>query len=238
MTPNKYKLLLSILLLSLFASSAYAASSISLGATINASGWNGNNGPGRSDFESDKGGQFALSINYRNNRFYTGLNLQGGDYNFIGDGPEQFSSNGNRITSNVDIKHSDLDLLVGYYFWPNVSLFVDLKSVTSKWLDNDYQQSFGGLGFGVSGFHVVNPGWVLFASFGFAGGDIKDNDVSNLGEGGSSALIGGAVYRIDNKNTINFGVKFRSYEYDYDSGDKQEYSLNGLFFGYNRLIPL
>ncbi|MFT5740905.1 MAG: hypothetical protein ACI9LO_003171 [Planctomycetota bacterium] len=234
----KHQLLFPLLAFSLIASNGHAEKSISLGATISGSGWNGNNGPGRNSFESDEGSQFALSVNYRNNQFYTGLNLQGGDYTFLSNAPDQFTSKGNLSSSNVEVAHNDLDLLVGYYFWSNVSLFVDLKSVQSKWLANGYEQSFGGLGFGVSGFHVINPAWVLFANAGFVNGEVKDSEVTTLGDGKSSALVGGAVYRIDQHNTINFSLKFRRYEFDYNTGNKQEYNLNGLFFGYNHLFEL
>lgn len=216
------------------APSAYAAQSLSVGATVNASGWNGDNGSGNSNFESDRGGQLAASVNYRLDKFYTGLNLQGGTYEFSGDAPTQFTSNGAVASDDVKVEHSDFDLLVGYYFWSNVSLFLDLKVAHSKWRDTGYEQAFSGLGIGVSGFHPIDDKWVLFGSFGFVNGHVDDDDDSSShGDGSSSALVGGAVYRIDPSNTINFGIKFRRYELDFDDGNEQEYTLNGLFFGYN-----
>lgn len=205
-----------------------------MGVTINGSNWKGDNGSGNSDFESDRGGQLAASINYRVNKFYTGLNLQGGTYVFDSDAPSQFASNGTATSRDVKVEHSDFDLLAGYYFWPNISLFLDLKVTHSKWRDTGYEQAFGGLGLGVSGFHPINDKWVLFGSFGFVNGDIDDDDDrSSHGDGQSSALVGGAVYRLDKSNTLNFGLKLRNYEFDFDDGNKQDYSLNGLFFGYN-----
>ncbi|MCP4387095.1 MAG: hypothetical protein GY802_02285, partial [Gammaproteobacteria bacterium] len=55
-----------------------AAKSLSVGTTVNGSNWKGDNGSGNSDFESDRGGQLAASVSYRVDKFYTGLNLQGG----------------------------------------------------------------------------------------------------------------------------------------------------------------
>jgi hypothetical protein len=49
------------------------ADSLGPGVTINGSGWKGDNGSGNSSFESDDGGQLALSINYRNEKFIPGL---------------------------------------------------------------------------------------------------------------------------------------------------------------------
>jgi hypothetical protein len=127
-------------------------------------------------------------------------------------------------------------LLVGYYFWKNISLFLDLKATHSEWRDTGYEQAFGGLSFGVSGFHVIDSKWLLFGSFGFIDGSLEDNDVSSLGDGTSRSLVGGAVYQFDQENTINFGLKLRNYDFDYDDGSRQEYSLNGLFFGYNHVF--
>lgn len=223
-----------LILLLAFAPAGHAAQSLSVGGTINAAGWEGDNGSGNSDFESDRGGQLAASVHYRVNQFYTGLNLQGGTYEFSGDAPTQFTSNGVVTSDDVKVEHSDFDLLVGYYFWSNVSLFLDLKVAHSKWRDTGYEQAFGGLGFGVSGFHPIDDKWVLFGSFGFVNGDVDDDDDSSShGDGTSTALVGGAVYRFDQSNTINFGLKFRRYELDFDDGNEQEYTLNGLFFGYN-----
>ena len=216
------------------APASHAAQSLSIGATINGSNWKGDNGSGNSNFESDRGGQLAASINYRVDKFYTGLNLQGGTYDFGSDAPTQFTSKGTLASSDVKLEHSDFDLLVGYYFWSNISLFLDLKVTHSEWRDSGYEQAFSGLGFGVSGFHPINDKWVLFGSFGFVNGDLDDDDdTSSHGDGTSTALIGGAVYRLDKSNTINFGLKLRNYEFDFDDGNDQEYSLNGLFFGYN-----
>ena len=116
------------------------------------------------------------------------------------------------------------------------SLFLDLKVAKSEWRNTGYEQAFSGLGFGVSGFHGLNENWVLFGSLGFVGGNLDDNDDSSIGDGESSALVFGAVYRIDDDDTINFGLKLRSYDFDFDDGNKQDYSLNGLFFGYQHIF--
>jgi hypothetical protein len=216
------------------AAQAEKSHSLTVGATLNGSTWEGDNGPGKSDFESDSGGQFAVSINYRVDKFYTGLNLQGGTYEFDSDAPSLYTSEGNLTSRDDEIEHSDFDLLVGYYFWSNVSLFLDFKATHSEWDNTGYEQAFYGLGFGVSAFHPVNDKWLLFGSFGFVNGDIDDDDGSSShGDGTSTALVGGAVYLLDKSNTLNFGIKLRNYEFDFDDGNEQEYSLNGLFFGYN-----
>jgi len=232
--PFKLCAAFALMLVLAYAPAGQAARSLSLGVTANGSSWEGDNGSGNSNFESDRGGQLAASINYRVDKFYTGLNLQGGTYDFGSDAPSLYTSRGNLTSRDVKVEHSDFDLLFGYYFWSNISLFLDFKATHTEWRDTGYEQAFSGLGFGVSGFHPIDDKWVLFGSFGFVNGNLDDDENrSSHGDGTSSALVGGAVYRIDKANTINFGLKLRNYEFDFDDGNDQEYSLNGLFFGYN-----
>ncbi len=222
--------------LAAYVPASLAADSVGLGITLNGSTWKGDNGPGRSDFESDDGGQFAINLNFRRERFYTGINLQGGDYRFDSTLPDQFTSAGTMSSADADVEHSDFDLLVGYYFWSNLSLFLDLKVASSKWRSNGYRQIFSGLGLGISGFHTINDQWLLFGSLGFVSGQLDDNDDHRIGDGDSSALVAGAVYRVDDDDTINFGLKLRAYDFNFDDGNEQDFTLNGVFFGYNHLF--
>ncbi len=185
-----YKTISFVLLSLIFTSSNLCADQrLTFGAKLLGAGWNGDNGSGGSDFESDEGGQFALNISYQLDNFYTGLNLQGGEYDFNSNAPDKFTLAGRVATSNVRIKQRDFDLLVGYYFWPQVSLFADLKVVSNDWKNDPYTQNFVGLGLGTSGFIPLNPKWTLFGSFGFIGkGDIKDGSDNKVGEGKSWAL--------------------------------------------------
>ena len=48
-----------IVLLMVFVPVTGLTDSLGLGVTLNGSGWEGDNGSGNSDFESDDGGQFA-----------------------------------------------------------------------------------------------------------------------------------------------------------------------------------
>lgn len=227
-----------IFLLGMSVMPTWAESTLSLGVVLNGTGWSGDNGSASSDFDSDKGGQFGLSASLAKGRYYFGLSLQGGDYQFDSTGPTEFTSAGAIPTRDVKVTHTDFDLLAGYYFWDKVSLFVDLKSVGSAWRNNDYDQSFSGLGLGIAGYQPINDLWTFFASWGFVGGDIKEGSSREIGEATSNALILGANYALDKNNFINMGVKFRGYLFDYDDGNEQEYNLNGLFFGYNHVFEL
>ncbi len=229
---------LRVIVLILLTMPAVYADNISLGVVLNGSSWTGDNGAGSGDFDSDRGGQFGFRASYTRDRLYFGLSLQGGDYDFDNSAPTQFTSIGPIPTANVTITHTDFDLLAGYYFWEQVSLFLDLKSVESTWKNNDYKQSFSGLGIGVSGFHPLNARWTLYGSWGLVGGRIKQGDSVELGDADSTALVVGANYTLSPNNHLNMGVKLRNYRFDYDSGANQDYSLNGLFIGYNHVFQL
>ncbi|MBT8119108.1 MAG: hypothetical protein KJN89_05265 [Gammaproteobacteria bacterium] len=233
------KLVFMLLLLTLSVNNAIAEQRLTFGAKLLAAGWNGDNGAGGTDFESDEGGQFGLNIAYKIGRFYTGLNLQRGEYNFKNEAPDKFTTSGRIPSSDVKIQQSDLDLLVGYYFWSQVSLFADIKSVTNNWLDEPYKQTFLGLGIGTSGYIPLNEKWTLFGSFGFIGrGEIRDDDDNKVGEGTSWALEAGTIYSINERNFINAGIKTRKYNFEYLDDSKQQYNINALFIGYNYSFAL
>lgn len=218
---------------------AQANENISIGVKLLGAGWEGDNGAGANDFESSNGGQVGFNISYNTGNFYTGLNLQGGEYKFTNSSPDQFTTTGRVPTNNVNIKQNDFDLLFGYYFWPQVSLFADIKAVTNNWQNNNYEQTFFGLGLGISTFTPLNENWTFFGSFGFiASGEIKDTNGNKVGEGDSTAVELGAVYKLNDKNNLNMGIKFRNYKFEHLNNSKQEYSVNALFVGYTHTFTL
>ena len=212
---------------------------ITVGAKLLAAGWQGDNGSVSDNFNSDEGGQVAISASYTLNKFYAGLSLQSGEYKFSGAAPDQFTQSGRVSVSNTKIEHEEFDLLAGYYFWDNISLFLDLKGIGNKWKNSNYEQNFGSLGFGVSGFLPLKNKLTLFGSAGFVGnGDIEDSSGVKVGDGSSGALDLGAIFKLTSNSTINVGLKFRTYNFEYLDNTSQEYSINALFVGYNHSFTL
>ena len=235
---NNRTLLTSLVITMLAGAPAIAEQSISVGVKLLGAGWSGNNGTGNT-FESDKGSQFALNASYRLDRFYAGLNLQGGEYEFTGGAPDQFTTTGRIPASSGVIEQNDFDLLIGYYVWPRVSVFADIKAVSNNWRNNSYEQTFSGLGLGMTGFFPHNEFWTFYGAFGFvANGDIKDINDNIVGDGKNTALELGAVYAVDNNNHINMGIKFRDYAFTHNDGSEQDYSVNALFVGYTHTFNL
>lgn len=216
--------------------SLLADTSVSLGVSLNGARWSGDNGSGRSSFSSTEGGQFGLSANLKIDRFYAGISLQGGEYSFNSGAPDQFTSGGAVAVSDTKVEHSDFDLLAGYYFWPQVSLFVDLKGAGSRWTTNNYEQNFGGLGIGVSAYQPLQNDWLLFGTLGFVNGDVEETGSLVVGDGTSRALTLGGVYSLEKNQHLNVGLRFRKYRFDFDDGNQQDYTLNGIFVGYTHIF--
>lgn len=230
---------LAFILFSLSINNSYADQRLTFGVKLLGAAWDGDNGAGGTSFESDEGGQLGLNVSYKIDKFYAGLNLQRGSYDFTGNAPDKFTVTGRVPSSNVKIQQSDLDLLVGYYFWPQLSLFFDIKAVTNDWQSEPYSQTFVGLGLGASGYIPINNHWTLFGSFGFIGsGEIKSNNDNKVGEGDSWALEIGTVYTINEQHFVNAGIKTRNYDFEHLDSTKQSYKINALFIGYNYSFSL
>ena len=244
---NKKNLLLSCLILtsSLLVQTANAQHSLGLGVKLLGSTWKGDNVDSVTDFESTNGSQFGFNLVYQYNRFYTGFNFQGGEYKFKDDAPDKIFKFNKQPSENVNIDRGEGDILVGYYFWPKVSLFLDLKSITSEWKDDNpltqkYATQFVGLGFGISGFIPLNESWMLFGSFGVVpNGTVRQTKGSysgEIGNGDSGALEFGAIYHFNRNNRLNFGLKSQWQTYEFDNSSEQKHQVGSLFIGYNYLF--
>jgi len=227
--------IITLLVCTIFASqTVQAGQRITLGVKLLGSTWEGDNGAGGSTFKSTEGGHLGFNAAYQADKFYTGVSLQGGEYTFANNMPDQFRATGRVSASNEKIKQGELDMLVGYYFWPRVSLFLDLKGVGSNWINSNHIQNYAGIGLGITTYVPLENKWTIFGSFGFvSNGTIKDDNDIKVGDGSSSALEVGAVYALDEKNHFNTGLKFRNYDLEYLDSSKQEYSVNTIFFGYS-----
>jgi len=221
--------------------------SLGLGVKLLGSQWKGDNVDSDTTFESSNGGQFGLNLVFQKSRFYTGFNFQSGNYKFKDDAPDQIrktdSTYAKTPAQDVTIKRGEADILVGYYFWPKVSLFLDIKAISSEWDDNNsdttnYGTDFLGLGLGVSGFIPLTNQWTLFGSFGVVpSGNIKqrNGDKADLGSGSSGALEFGSIFNITNQHRINFGLKsqWQDYKFDDPQSNEQKHQLTSVFLGYN-----
>jgi hypothetical protein len=211
---------------------------LSLGVKLLAVNWTGENTDSGTDLKSTSGGQFGWNIAIQKKRLYGGLSLQGGNYQFDDVGPDQVTDTTTTQVTNVNVERSEFDLIAGYYFWKNISLFLDLKSIQNKYDKNDYKQQFTGLGFGASGAWALNKNWSLYGTFGFVGrADLKANE-KVVGDVDSSAFEFGGNYRFKKSHRFNVGIKTQQQNYTFNDGTKQIHKFGGVFFGYNYVFSL
>lgn len=209
---------------------------ISFGAKLQLSTWEGNNtGNQNADFDSN-GNQFSLSVSFKKGRLFGGVNFQGGTFDFSNGSPNRVRENGSSSASNATIERGEFDLLLGYYFWDQISLFLDIKSVTNDWQNEAYSLKYGGLGFGVMGFHPLSPQWTLFGSVGWIGNLDIEADGNSIGDGKSSALELGGLFRINDVMNFTIGVKSQHQEYEFNNQEKQTHDIGGLVIGFTYQI--
>lgn len=213
-------------------------SGLSFSVKLQGGSWTGKNKTSDTEFEATKGGQLGFSGMYQNGNFYTGLNLQGGDYTFEKNTPDQVTPAGTTEISNDKITHNEFDLIFGYYLTTHVSLFLDLKTVTNTWESNNHEQKYTGAALGVTGNWPVAMNWQLYGSLaGGSGGELSSNE-EKVGKGSSSGIEIGALYQLNKRHRLLFGVKRTNYTYKFDSGDEQTHSIGGVFLGYNYAFML
>lgn len=225
-----------ILLLGASASLVVAAEKprYGIGGRAQFSNWSGDNNGNSADYDADAT-MLAFSFRYQQGLLYAGASLQGGEYSFTGGSPDRNNTTSPTTQSDARIKRGELDLIVGYYFWPKISLFMDIKGVTSTWKEDDYIEDHAGLGLGISGFTPLPNNWTLYGSFGFVPLKIETKGKS-IGDGNGSSLEIGVSNKINDHHSVSFGLKSQTQQYNYDNGNKQTHKIGGLVAGYNYMF--
>ena len=203
---------------------------VSFGVALQPSTWKGENKNG-SDYEQNAT-QLQLSIRVRKGGFYTGLSFQGAEYDFEDGAPDKVGPSNALSQDDAKIKRGESDLVFGYFFWSQVSLFVDFKRIHNNWSNDPYSQSYHGMGIGVSGFNPINDKWILFGSLGFINLDVRTDDKS-IGDGKGSALVIGTLYKLTDHANLSFSLKSQHNELDFDYGGEQDNDVGGLVLGFD-----
>jgi len=207
---------------------------VSFGVSLQPSRWEGDNKNGGSSFDTTAT-QLQLNLNISKGKYYGGLGFQGAEFDFSGGAPNKVNKTVSVQDDNATIGRGEFDLVFGYYFWSQVSLFLDLKSITNNWKGDNYSLRYEGLGFGVSGFNPINDDWTFFGSLGFINLNIRaDGDA--IGDGKGSALVVGMQYKISDGNNFTISLKSQHNEYEFDQGSKQDHQIGSLVFGYSHTL--
>lgn len=204
---------------------------VSLSAAIQPSTWKGENLNGGTDFEAT-GTQTQLAVNIRKGSFYGGLAFQGGEFEFEGGAPNKVGKTIVIQDDDATIRRGEFDLVFGYYFVPQFSVFIDFKTIENNWKDDSYTLRYKGAGFGVNGYVPVDQDWFLIGSIGFMNLDIKA-DGESIGDGSGGSLSFGALYRINPKASLSIRLKSQHNEFEFDQGSKQEHDIGSLVLGFS-----
>ena len=201
----------------------------SLGGKLHFAGWSGDNDATATDFEANAR-QLRLNARLSKGRFYTGLGLQGASFKFKDDAPDMVNKTTVTPASDVTVNRGESDLIVGYYFFERVSFFLDLKSISLDYENQDYKLTSSGLGFGANGYAPLNPQWLFYWSVGVfsLGADHKGDSIGNT-KGSGTEL--GFLYRVSPQFNFSISLKGQNTKYEFDQGSEQTHRTGGLALG-------
>ncbi len=212
---------------------AQAEVSYSLGAKLDVSTWEGDN-PNNADFKA-KAPMLGLEAKIQYANWFGGLILAGGEFKFDTLAPARPTNPLPAGSEPVTIKRGEVDLVLGYRFWPRIALFLDFKNVSNEWNSDGYKTEYNGLGLGISGHHPLSPKWVLFGNVGVVPMNIKA-DGQDVGDATRSALNIGFLYRIGQRANVSIGLQSQTQTDDYDNGLEQTHRVGALTFGINAAL--
>jgi hypothetical protein len=205
--------------------------SVDLGVELLAGGWSGKNKASDTKWDGG-GGQIGLNLSLNKGRFFTALDLHGGNYTFKDDAPEQVSSKGTSPQEDVKIAHNALDFALGYYFWRHLAFFLDLQSTNRKWGNNDYEMRYTGIGGGIRGDWPISSHWDLVGRLAVLPRTTVKGDDHEIGDVSGGGLELGAAFRPKPKHRFGIGLRLETRSYDFDAGGKQDDQMLGLFLNY------
>lgn len=198
--------------------------------------------------QSDYGLMYGPVVNLRYEKFFASLSyLMGGGFSFEW---EEFDYSDTSIDYSWDYDEeddrTDLDVAIGYYIHPKISLFLGYKNIDIDvtetieenetlsidiWEDgsSSYSATIKGPAFGVSGnYPIENTNWILFGSLGYLSLE-GESEGESLGDfTGPSIEIGGAYVLEAMPVSITAGYKYQSLK-----SDEREDIFSGLTFGAN-----
>lgn len=216
------------LLLMASQASAETKARFSLGAKLDFSNWEGEN-PGGADFD-EKSTMLGVEAKVQHGKWFGGLTLAGGEFEF--DSPAPSRPTPLPASNETTIKRTEVDLILGYRFWPRIALFLDLKNVTNEWDADDYKIEYTGLGFGIAGHYPLDPKWTLFGNFGVVPMNIEA-DGDDVGDATRTVLNVGFLYRIKQNLNFSIGLQSQNQTDDYDDGGEQDHRVGALTLGIN-----
>jgi hypothetical protein len=145
-----------------------------------------------------------LNASLRFQKFYTGLNLGGGEFTFTSTSPKHPDS----VATDVSavLQRGTFDLIGGYQFWRPTSVFLGVKRMNVTWPSGDVL-SWSGVGGGFRFHHGFAKRWLLHGTLGLTPVFVDANQ-NLVGRGGITSASGGITWLIG--KTMQLGLLLRS----------------------------
>jgi hypothetical protein len=189
---------------------------------------------GGTEKQSAQAGQFGFGLQGQINRFYAGISFFGGEFRF-NQPPAKPTDDGLISANSKKINRAELDLIAGYNVWSNISLFIDIKSVSNDWVGENYKLQYGGLGLGVNGHYNLSSRWSLYGTFGVVSLNVQING-DNSGDGSATAIELGTGYKLTERINLALGIKGQEFDLNFNSGLKQTQNVGGLMLRANYVL--
>jgi hypothetical protein len=199
---------------------------------------------GEEDIDYGTGLMYGLALNIRSGSLFVGLNyLMGGGFTY-----EESETIGNwYYTYEYEADRTDIDLSLGYYFHPNLALFLGYKTLTiasgvyetltSSYYDDityesEWEVKLAGPAFGLAGYARIGESrMILFGTLSYVSLESEVDGVAGESFTGP-AIEAGLAYALETiPASVTFGYKYQSYTEDVEEGGQDVFA--GLTLGLN-----
>ena len=194
---------------------------------------------GQEGFDYGTGLMYGPALNIRAGNLFFGLSyLMGGGFTY--DYSE--TSGYYDYTYEYEADRTDLDLSLGYYFHPNLALFLGYKTVTITSSDtttygtftseSEWETKLAGPAFGLAGYARLGESrMILFGTLSYVSLESEIDGVSGESFTGP-AIEAGLAYALETMPvSVSLGYKYQSYTEDVEDGGEDVFA--GLSLGLN-----
>ncbi len=169
----------------------------------------------------------AMGAKLQRNAAYGAVQVLVGRYRFEDELPPHPLRGEINDPSAKNLDRGEVDLVAGYFFWPRLSLFMTLKSITNRWQNVSGEIRSSGLGMGASTFGHISANWYWHGALGVSALATREKD-KRIGNArhGMLELAGG--YVLNPRTHIHLFLKSTAQRYVYDDGGKSVHRVGAL----------
>jgi hypothetical protein len=204
-----------------------AQASLSVGVDTSVANWKGD--VGNRSFDDD-GNVIAVGANIKIKfyKLFTGLDYLTGKYHFDNQpAPGSIVADGSKA-----VTRTELNAVVGYYLFDNLSLFAKYKSLK---FDATHSYHFKNPGIGSQVHWTVTRRWLLFANVAFFKGDVH-LDGNNSGDSSVREYAIGVAFRPTLHTHFILSSRHQELDIDMKNSQSETHDYSGWFLSYNYIF--